>query len=176
MAFYFANANADQRALMPMIIASTATVATSDIGCPIFADAGGAGEASMYGSTAVNSHFIGNVCRGILHSIDFDNLRAYVKPMIPGDKMSVDYSTTYENSTGINRIVSTNIGKIFRTCAVATTGGSSGSTGIIKNRYLDPSTYAVAVDGSTGFNFRLVDFSTLQKRAQVIFCTTGTFL
>jgi hypothetical protein len=96
--------------------------------------------------------------------------------MVPGDKMIVDYSTTYENSTGINRIVSTNIGKIFRTCAVATTGGSSGSTGIIKNRYLDPSTYAVAIDGSTGFNFRLVDFSTINKQAHVVFCTTGTSL
>lgn len=171
MAFYFTTAEADKRSLMPMIIATTATVATSDIGCPIFEVSG---EASMYPSTTVNSHYIGGLCKGILQSIDFTNLRAYVRPMIPGDKMVVDYSTTLENSTGINRIVSTNIGKVFRTCAVATTGGSSGSTGIIKNRYLDPSTYSVTVDGSSGFNFRLVDFSTINKTASVIFVSTGT--
>lgn len=174
MAFYFANANADQRSLMPMIMASTTVAVSTDIGCPMFADANG--TATMYGSTTVNSHFIGGTCRGILHSIDNDNLKCYVRPMIPGDKMSIDWSTDYENSSGINRIVSTNIGKIFRTCAVATTGGSSGSTGIIKNRYIDPSTYSLTIDGSTGFNFRLVDYSTLQKRGQFIFCTTGTFL
>lgn len=171
MAFRFATAEADKRALMPMIIATTATFATSDIGCPVFEISG---EASQYPSTTVNSHYIGGLCKGILHSLDFDNLRAYVRPMIPGDKMTVDYSTTYENSTGLNRIVSTNIGKIFRTCAVATTGGSSGSTGIIKNRYLDPSTYSITIDGSSGFNFRLADFSTVNKTAQVIFVSTGT--
>ena len=172
MAFYFATAESDKRALMPLILNSTSDFATTDIGAPVFADA--SGYATLVGSTTVNSHWIGGAVRGILHNIDYTGLKVYVRPMIPGDKMEVDYSTTYENSTGINRIVSTNIGKIFRTCAVATTGGSSGSTGVIKNRYLDPSTYAVAIDGSTGFNFRLVDFSTLSKKATVTFVSTGT--
>lgn len=172
MAFYFANAEADKRALMPMIIATTATFATSDIGAPVFENA--SGEADPVPSTTVNSHYIGGKCKGILAGLDFENLRAFVRPMIPGDKLIVDYSTTYENSTGINRIVSTNIGKIFRTCGVATTGGSSGSTGVIKHRYLDPSTYSVAVDGSSGFNFRLASFSSNNRQATVFYVSTGT--
>jgi hypothetical protein len=155
-----------------MILASTAIVATTDIGCPIYGDA--SGQATPIPSTTVNSRFIGGACRGILHSIDFDKLLAYVKPMIPGDKMTIDYSTTYENSTGLNRIVSTNIGKVFRTCAVATTGGSSGSTAYMKERFIDPSTYSLAIDGSSGFNFRLVSFSTVNKTVDVIFVSTGT--
>ena len=172
MAFYFATAEADKRSSVPMILASTAIVATTDIGCPIYEDA--SGQATPIPSTTVNSRWIGGACRGILQNIDFDKLLAYVKPMFPGDRMTVDYSTTYENSTGINRIVSTNIGKIFRTCAVATTGGSSGSTAYMKERFIDPSTYSVVVDGSSGFNFRLASFSTVNRTVDVIYVSTGT--
>jgi len=75
----------------------------------------------------------------------------YVAPILPGELIEVDYSTTYERSAGTNLIATSNIGKYF---------GVSNTTTIAGANNLDPSVAGNAPGTTNGLFFKLCGFST----------------
>lgn len=75
----------------------------------------------------------------------------YVAPILPGEIIEVDYSTTYERSTGTSLMATSNIGKYF---------GVSNTTTIAGANNLDPSVAGNAPGTTNGLFFKLCGFST----------------
>lgn len=75
----------------------------------------------------------------------------YVAPILPGEVIEADYSTSYEGSTGVSVIATSNIGK-FMTWGNAVT--------VASGAHIDPSLAGNAAGTTNALFFRLRGFST----------------
>jgi len=81
----------------------------------------------------------------------------WVQPILPGEIIEADYSTTVNVSGGANVIGTTSIGLYF---GLGGTTGGANSTTIFVGKYIDPSVASTAPGTTNGCFFRLRGFST----------------
>ena len=79
-----------------------------------------------------------------------------IQPVMPGEVIVADYSTTVERSTGVNVMVTTNIGRWF--------GIGGGTTTVVLGMYIDPSRSAATPGTTDGMFFKLMGFSTKESK------------
>lgn len=101
--------------------------------------------------------------KGIIAAVPTDTTSGsttpfYIFPILPGDVLTAEYSTTVERSTGASIIASTNRGYFVGL------GTGTGQLG----RYVDPSLASTAPGTTDCLLLRLIDFSTQNDTADVM--------
>jgi hypothetical protein len=81
----------------------------------------------------------------------------WVQPILPGEIIEADYSTTVNRVGGTNVIGTTSIGLYF---GFGGTTGAANTTTIFVGNYIDPSVASTAPGTTDGCFFRLRGFST----------------
>ena len=146
-----------QKQYMPVYpVASTATgmVKSTDVGSLCVANS------SVYspqgglplGTTADSYRILGIIATVPDATSAGSAVPFYVQPILPGDIVEAQYSTTVERSTGANIITSSNGGYWI--------GIGGGSTATVYGAYIDPSLASTAPGTSNGLFFKMFGFST----------------
>ena len=122
----------------------------------------------QYGEVPVASTADMMKVKGIIASVPTDTTAGsttpfYIFPILPGDILTANYSTTVERSTGATSvIVSTNRGYFLGL------GTGTGQLG----KYIDPSLASTAPGTTNCMLFRLLDFSTQNDTVDVMVNTS----
>lgn len=122
----------------------------------------------QYGEVPVASTADMTKVKGIIVSVPTDTTASsttpfYIVPILPGDILTANYSTTVERSTGAaSVVVSTNRGYFLGL------GTGTGQLG----RYVDPSLASTAPGTTNCMMFRLLDFSTQNDTVDVMVNTS----
>ena len=151
-----------QKQYMPVYpVASTATgmVKSTDVGrlCVANSTATGWGGYSPQGglplgTTADSYRIIGIIATVPDATSAGSTVPFYVQPILPGDIVEAQYSTTVERSTGLSIITSTNKGYWI--------GIGGGSTSTVYGKYIDPSLASTAPGTANSLFFKMLGYST----------------
>lgn len=98
------------------------------------------------------------------------SVKYFIQPICRFDLLRVDYSTASTDSTAAstNEPKTTDIGKYYHLCK--SSNSTNAALAAVKAGYLDLSQAGVNVpDSSAGWVFKLQDFSTVEKKAEVVF-------
>lgn len=155
MAFWFKYQPTNRAAVPVLPAASTllGQIKSTDIGSLITAGSSVLGE---YGALPVGTTLDAGCYLGIL--IDDNGTTAgstvpfYVLPIVPGNVLEANYSTTVERSTGVSIIATSNIGRYV--------GIGGGTTTVVLGKYIDPSLASTAPGTTNHLFFRMLGFST----------------
>ncbi len=165
--FKYARVNPVYREVYPEGSTLAGMVATTDYGKLI--TAGSTGGYGQFGGLPIGT--TADLWRfyGILHYLSTNTTSAststpmYVAPILPGEIIEADYSTTVERSTGTSVIATTNRGYWF---------GLGGTTATVLGNYIDPSVCSTAPGTTNGMFFQMHGFSTSRKVVWGVFNST----
>lgn len=162
MAFWIKGTPIQRKYLPVYPVASTVTgfIGTSDVGrlCVANSTATGWGGFSPQGGLPLGTTADAYRILGIIATVPEattpgSTVPFFVQPILPGDIVEAQYSTTVERSSGLNIIATSNCGYWLGL------GGTS-STATVLGKYIDPSLASTAPGTTNGMFFKMWGFST----------------